>query len=109
MDQVIFRDGQPLAITDNAQRWFLRHQPMSMDWAIEHEGYRVNDADAVALCATCLKLAESGAAVWALVTTSDPENPVSVRRHPDCPHPPHAYRVDPGARVRELVAELPRQ
>lgn len=41
------RDGKTLetfqgadAVND-AFRWLLRHQPMSTDWAIQHEGYSV--------------------------------------------------------------------
>ena len=44
----ITRDGKTLAeVADSnaAFKWLLRHQPMSVDWAIRYEGYRVLGPD----------------------------------------------------------------
>lgn len=45
---VIKRDGKEVsrvADSNAAFEWLLKHQPMSIDWAILHEGYSVHGPD----------------------------------------------------------------
>ena len=44
---VILRDKKEVARVPDGEvgRWFLKHQPMSMDWAIKHEGYSTKSAE----------------------------------------------------------------
>jgi hypothetical protein len=50
MPSIVTRDGKPVSpVLDDenaAFAWLLRHQPMSTDWAIQHEGYAVVEAAA---------------------------------------------------------------
>jgi hypothetical protein len=45
MAAIVTRDGQPVSpLLDDentAYAWLLKHQPMSTDWAMEHEGYAI--------------------------------------------------------------------
>jgi hypothetical protein len=105
-ESIVFRDGRAVAVTDNTLAWFHKHTPFSAMEAEKNQGYRVGDLAAVKLCATCMQLIESGDAVGALVSTGDPENPVTVHRHSACPHPPGQYPRDPYKATEELVAML---
>jgi hypothetical protein len=103
---VIFRDGKPLATTDNVIRWYNMHQPMSMDWAEKHEGYRTNSYAEVKLCATCLGLIESGAACTVVVGGS---RAISVHVHDDHRVGAKEYPGNPKDIITRLLADLPAQ
>lgn len=45
----VARDGKPVseefATVSEAWTWLLHHQPMSTDWAIRYEGYKIQALD----------------------------------------------------------------
>lgn len=49
MATMVTHDGKPVAYVKNedmASRYIQRHQPMSVDWAMRHEGWAVSEAPA---------------------------------------------------------------
>lgn len=102
----IYRDGELVAVVEESKTvaWFNRHRAMSMDWYLEHEGYRVESVEVAKLCATCYRLVSSGGAVPTLVRTNNRENPVTVYRHDECRNPMGPYRMrEVQAYIRGLV------
>ncbi len=45
---IIKRDGKEIARVEDSNAaftWLLKHQPMSVDWALKYEGYSVHDGE----------------------------------------------------------------
>lgn len=48
MSHIVTRDGNALTqpMTENdCWSWILRHQPMSVDWAMRYEGYAITPTE----------------------------------------------------------------
>lgn len=62
MSWYVFRDGQavsePLEDENACHTWLQKHQGMSNDWAIQHEGYSISEGRVVPVKSTAVPPAE---------------------------------------------------